>query len=191
MVAGKPTFGTAISAGVIYHIQEEVPEAILAALLIKCTTDGYNLLRGRSHCCCKLSCIVCCLLLLLRSTKEIWRLILLLTLLLWLLGCTKQAELLLILLLWLLRCAKNAWLALLLTKPTAEKRSWSLTGNIFIVLPWKLCNPEAVLDDFESACAKRKPTLQTKVCLIQRQVCLTGQTGRLQKWRRQRDCLQS
>jgi len=46
------TFRTWVSARVIYHIQEQVPEAILTALFVKGTADGYNFLRCRSHTSC-------------------------------------------------------------------------------------------------------------------------------------------
>ena len=49
IVSEGRTFRTWVSARVIYHIQEQVPEAILTALFVKGTADGYDFLRCRSH----------------------------------------------------------------------------------------------------------------------------------------------
>lgn len=46
------TFRAWVSARVIHHIQKQMPEAILAALFVKGTADGHDLLRCRSHTSC-------------------------------------------------------------------------------------------------------------------------------------------
>ena len=110
------TLRTTIAARIVHYVQEEMPEAVFIAALVKGTADCCNLLR----CWCDAGSKLCGMeLLLLLLTTEQARL--LLTLLLWLLGGCKQAELLLVLLLWLLCCTKNAWLTLLLAKSAAVK----------------------------------------------------------------------
>ena len=43
------TFGTAMSMWIINNVQEEMPEAILAAVFVEGTADGYNFLGSRRH----------------------------------------------------------------------------------------------------------------------------------------------
>ena len=99
MKAACLTKRAAIAARIVNHIQEQMPEAVVIAGLVKGIADCTNLLRSWCNSCCKLGGVERLLLLPLHSTKETR---LLLILLLWLLRCTKQAELLLVLLLRLL-----------------------------------------------------------------------------------------